>query len=157
MGKFVRHLAHLSAMGAAVCLLALMLLTFVDVVGRDLFNSALPFAVELTELGMGLLIFLGLALTTLERGHISVDLISTSVPEIGRTLMAFLAAILGTVFFALVAWQLFVRASSFMRDGLATQVLFLPVYPVAFIMALCAVFVTLICIYQIVRPGRGGE
>lgn len=134
-----------------------MALTFVDVVGRYFFNSALPFAVELIQLGMGLLVFLGLAMTTLEKGHISVDLISGAAGPSFNKILSILGAILGSVFFGLVSWQLFVRAASFKSDGLATQVLFLPVYPVAFVMAFAAVFVTLICLYQIFQPGGDGE
>lgn len=156
MENFARKLAYAAATAAGICLLTLMLITFVDVIGRYFFNSALPFAVELIQLGMGLLVFLGLAMTTLEKGHISVDLLSASVSPFVGKILAWLAAVSGALFFGLVSWQLFVRAAAFKSDGLATQVLFLPVYPVAFVMAFASVFVTLICLYQIFRPDADG-
>lgn len=157
MEKFARTLTFAAAACAALCLLGIMLLTFVDVLGRYFFGAALPFAVEIIELGMGLVVFLSLAMTTLEKGHISVDLVTTSLPAFAGRILAILAAILGTVFFGLLSWQLFIRASSFLDEGLATQVLFLKVYPVAFVMALAAVFVTMICLFQIFNPDHDSK
>ncbi|MDP4594748.1 MAG: TRAP transporter small permease [Beijerinckiaceae bacterium] len=157
MTALVRHIVNWTAGAAGLCLLGLMLITFVDVVGRYFFDAALPFAVEIIQLGMGLLVFLGLGLTTLDRGHISVDLITSSVPGFVQKVLALTSAIAASVFFSLAAWQLSVRAVTFKSDKLTTEVLLLPVYPVAFIMAISAAFVAMICIFQIFRADKAAE
>jgi TRAP-type C4-dicarboxylate transport system permease small subunit len=135
---------------ACICLVFLMLVTFVDVVGRY-FNAPLTFAVELTELGMGLLVFFGLAMVTMNRGHIGVDLVESVAPDQINALLKRIASLAGVLFIGLMAWRLADRASNFMSDGLATQTLFLPVYPVVFLMAAAAGIATLVALVQLVK------
>ncbi len=157
MARLVRAIANYAAAISAVCLLALMSVTFVDVMGRYFFGAALPFTVEVVQVGMGLVVFFGLALTTLDNGHITVDVISSALPpSIGRVLGA-IAAVCSIAFFSLMAWQLWERTLSFKRDGLTTEILLMPVYPVAFIMAVAAAFAALVCIYLIFQPGEGSK
>lgn len=157
MTRFVRAIANYAAAASAVCLLLLMIVTFVDVMGRYFFKSALPFTVETVQVGMGLVVFFGLALTTLDNGHITVDVISSALPRrIGRA-FGIVSAICSIAFFSLMAWQLWERTLSFKRDGLTTEILLLPVYPVAFVMALAAAFAALVCIYLVFQPGEGSK
>ena len=81
MENLLKSLSKTLAAFACVVLIAVMLITFVDVVGRYFFNAPITFAVELIQLGMGLLVLFGLAITTLQRGHIAVDVIESLVPE----------------------------------------------------------------------------
>ena len=78
MDKFVERLAMFLAYVAGAILLIVMVLTFIDVVGRE-FGAPLTFAVEATKHGMGIVVAFGLAITTLRGGHISVDLLSTRI------------------------------------------------------------------------------
>lgn len=61
----------------AAALAIMMLLTFFNVAGRKLLNSPVVGAVEMTELLMGLIVFLGIAHTTHSRGHVTVDIITS--------------------------------------------------------------------------------
>lgn len=58
-----------------VMLGAMVALTFVDVVGRRLFNTPVFGANDITEHLMALIIFAGLPLLTAQRGHLSIDLL----------------------------------------------------------------------------------
>jgi TRAP-type C4-dicarboxylate transport system permease small subunit len=152
MNALVVRVSSWMAAAACISLLALMMITFVDVMGRYFFNKPLVFAVELVELGMGLLMFFGLAITTLNRGHISVDLISEAVPKPVQRVLFVLSATTSVVFIGLMAWRLWDRAVKFMSDGLATQILFLPVHPVVFVMAISAGVSTLIALFLVFKP-----
>ena len=57
-------------------------MTFCDVVGRYVFNSPFTFTVEFTQLSMGLIVYLGVGLTTHDRGHIVVDVVTLRLPGI---------------------------------------------------------------------------
>ena len=59
---------------AALFMLSITGLTFVDVTGRYAFNSPVPGGVELIEFLLGLLIFSALPLVTVKRAHITVQL-----------------------------------------------------------------------------------
>ena len=140
---------------ACFVLLAVMAITFVDVLGRYFFNAPITFAVELIQLGMGLLVLFGLAITTLQRGHIAVDLVENLVPESIGKLLAAIAALYGLAFIGLIAWRLWDRAFKFMDDGLATDILFLPVWPVVLLMALAAGVAAVVAFIQVVSPSTG--
>ncbi len=147
MTKLAERLSQWLANGACLFLILLMLVTFVDVVGRS-FDTPLKFAVEVIQLGMGLVVFFGLAITTLRRGHIAVDLLTGIVPR-ARFFLTRLASLAAVIFISLMAWRLWDRASNFMSDGLVTDILGLPVYPTVFIMALAAGFAALIAVLQL--------
>ena len=68
-------------MPTGLLLFAMMALTFVDVVGRYLFNRSVTGAFEITEIMMAMLIFAGLPLVVRRREHVSVDLIDHFVPR----------------------------------------------------------------------------
>lgn len=54
---------------------AMVALTFVDVLGRRLFNTPVFGANDITEHLMAIIIFTGLPLLTARRGHLSIDLL----------------------------------------------------------------------------------
>ena len=54
---------------------AMVALTFVDVMGRRLFNTPVFGANDITEHLMAIIIFAGLPLLTAQRGHLSIDLL----------------------------------------------------------------------------------
>ncbi|QKV20180.1 TRAP transporter small permease [Oricola thermophila] len=152
MGALMKSLSRWLAGLACVALLFILCVTFVDVVGRYVFDAPLTFAVELVHLGMGLLVLFALPLTTIERGHVAVDIADSLLPRSGRRILALIAGICGFLFLSIVAWRLWDRAVNFLGDGLATDILFLPVWPVAFLMAFAAGAAALVAFAQIFAP-----
>ncbi|MDF1777073.1 MAG: TRAP transporter small permease [Rhizobiaceae bacterium] len=152
MDAFLRLLSRWLAGFACLSLLFVMVVTFIDVIGRYFFNSPLTFGVELVQLAMGLLVLFGMAITTLERRHIAVDLVEGLLPMGGKKLLAGVAALFCSVFIGLIAWRLWDRGINFLDDGLATDILFLPVWPVVLLMAFAAAVATLVALKQIFRP-----
>ena len=99
-----------------------------------------------------MMIFFGLAITTLNRGHIAVDLITGVVPAFVRIWLASFATLITVVFIGLMTWRLWDRATNFWSDGLVTQILFLPIAPVVFIMAIAGAVTTLFALYLLLHP-----
>lgn len=157
MDSFLKYISKALAGFACIVLVLVMLITFVDVVGRYFFNAPVTFAVELIQLGMGLLVLFGLAITTLERGHIAVDIVDSLVPAMVQRLFAAIAALCGVGFISLIAWRLWDRGLNFFGDGLATDVLFLPVWPVVLLMACAASVAALVALVQVIRPNTGRD
>lgn len=84
---------------------AMVALTFVDVLGRRLFNTPVFGAHDMTEHLMALIIFAGLPLLTARRGHLSVDLFDRWLLQPHwriwhKTVDVLIAAVLG-----LIAWE----------------------------------------------------
>lgn len=157
MTSLVRRLSLFLAYIAGAMLVLVMAIMFVDVVGRYVFNSPLTFAVELVELCMGLAITFGFAVTTLHRGHIRVDLVTQVVPPVIRKVLDWLSDLATGVFFLIVAWKTFEKAGQTMRDGLFTQILFMPVHPVVYLMSLAAAAALVVAVVLLLKPSVGGE
>ncbi|WP_299032195.1 TRAP transporter small permease [uncultured Sulfitobacter sp.] len=152
MEALLKNISNALAGFACVILVLVMLTTFADVLGRYFFNAPVTFAVEMIQLGMGLLVLLGLAITTLERGHIAVDIADTLAPPRVRRMFALFASLCGAAFISLIAWRLWDRAMNFRRDGLATDVLFVQIWPVVALMAIAAAMAAAVAIAQLFIP-----
>ena len=126
------------ARGGAVGLALMMLLTFSDVVGRA-FNHPIVGAVEVTELLMGLIIFLGIGLTTFLRAHIRVDIVITYLSPRVQAIIDTLTMAISSFFAVLICWQLWLKAADTVAEGDVTQIWALPVWPVAYVMAACSI------------------
>ncbi len=118
----------------ALLLVVLMLLTFSDVVGRA-FNHPIVGTVEVTELLMGLIIYLGIGLTTIQRGHIRVDIAVMYLPPRVRVAVEVLTLGVSISFTALLCWQLWLKAADTVVMNDVTQIWALPVWPMAYLMA----------------------
>ncbi|TPW31049.1 TRAP transporter small permease [Martelella alba] len=123
----------------AVCgglLLAMVVVTVVDVVGRYLFNAPLPGAFELTQVLLADLVLAGLPITTLRGGHVEVDILASSWSErSARIFGAFGAGVSALVLFAL-GCTVAAHGYSLFEDGAVTNDLNFPVWPAAALGAL---------------------
>lgn len=128
---------------SAFLLFVLMVITFVDVVGRNLFNHPLNGASELTEILLALVIFLMLPQVARRNQHIAIDLIENVVKPRGLVVLNAIASILGAVMFGLIAWRCWVLADKAIGYGDRTAALGIPVGPVMYVIAVLAGLVAL--------------
>lgn len=119
----------------AVVLAFLALLTFTDVSGRYLFNRPFDFTVELTELGMGIIVFFGVGLVTQVREHVTVDFVVLRMPEWMRVGVEFVIQIVALGYLCVLCWQLWEKAFSLIDTGDTTAVLYWQLWPVAILMS----------------------
>ena len=132
-----RASSRLAWLGAAT--LALMtLLTFVDVLGRELLSAPISAKVEATELVMGLTVFLAIGLTTFLRGHTRVDIVISHLPPRWRAAFDGVTYAVSLVFVALICWRLGEQAAAQRGKGDLTQIWEIPLWPVTAVMVLCS-------------------
>lgn len=116
---------------SGLLLVALMLVTGVDVVGRYLFDAPLSGAFETTELLLGALVFAALPLVSRAGSHVEVDLLATLLPErIGARLL-WLAALIAAGVLLVFAWRLLVLGLQQAEDGTRSISLGIPFAPIA--------------------------
>jgi TRAP-type C4-dicarboxylate transport system permease small subunit len=151
-------------LGGAI-LVAVLLLTVLDVVLRRTRGAAVPGVFELTELAMAAIAFLGLAQAQQRGEHIAIDLLYERLPPAGRRGLDGLGHLVSLLVAGAVAWQLLVHLHRVRAGGEVTAVLGLPVYPAValaaagfglFALALLADLVAVLA-GPPVAPGRGGE
>lgn len=128
---------------AAGLLFAMMLVTFIDVIGRYLFDSPVPGGFEVTELMLAALIFLGLPLVTASDGHVTVDLFDSIIPSRFRRLQAWLVSGITIFAFVVLTWKMWQYAIRTYNYADTTAVLQIPYSPLVFLMATMATLTTL--------------
>lgn len=125
----------LTAVGT-LSLLALMALVFIDVVGRNLFNSPLLWGTEVMEVLLGLMVFVFYPVLARRHGHIVVDLVP--VPRMLRTAQRLLSGGVGAALFGVIAWTCGRQALRSAGYGDASAILGIPTAWVLWVMAALA-------------------
>lgn len=87
-------------------LFLMMLLVAADVIGRYVFNSPIYGAMEIGELMMVILVFLGMSYCTLERAHVRVELLVSRFSERTQVILDIIMSIASAAIFALIVWQM---------------------------------------------------
>ena len=142
---------------AALVLMLLMIITFIDVLGRYLFSAPLPGAFELTEIMMAMLIFAGLPLVSRANQHVTVNLIVGILSPIIQHFQRLITQAIMAVVLAVMAWRMWIKAEEMLEQGDETAYLLLPIAPVAFFMTLMMAVSTLIVAIQFIRIFRSKE
>ncbi len=137
---------------AAAVLMALMVLTCMDVAGRYFFNSPVWGAFELTEMMLAALIFAGLPVVSLRNDHVTVDLFDPVTPDWLFRIQHVVACALGATCTAYLAWRLWIRAANMVAAGETTAQLKITVgwltYSMSVLMALTAVSFVIVAFRQ---------
>jgi len=152
--KWERRADAVLGIAASLILFLMMLLTFVDVVARYLFNFPLRGGFEVTELMLLVLIFAGLPLVSHADEHVTMDFIDRVLPEAGRRLLVRVVhAICAAVMFFLT-WQVWIKAGRIAGYGDTTDVLKITVGPFVYFMAAMILLTGLVHLYKMVMPGE---
>ncbi len=130
----------------------MMVLTFVDVVGRYLLNRPLRGAFELTELGLVVLIFAGLPLVSHADEHVTMDFIDKllGAKALGALLRAVNAVCAAVMFF--LTWQIWLKAGKIAGYGDTTDVLRIAVGPFVYFMVVMIALTGLVHLYRAFVP-----
>lgn len=146
---------------AAALMFLMMMLTFVDVVGRYLLRMPLPGAYELTEIAMGVMIFMGLPLISARDGHIAVNVLDELLPRWVLRARPCAMDVLVCFCMGALAWVLWGKAVHLAKYGDTTPYLGLPIAPVVYVMAGLSAVTALVMAVKSVRSWRvlraGGE
>ena len=131
-----------------------MLLTFVDVVARYLFNRPIRGGFEMTELVLLVLIFAGLPLVSHADEHVTMDFIDRMLPERAvAILIRVVHALVAAVFFFLT-WQVLIKAARIAGYGDTTDVLRITVGPFVYFMAAMIFLTALVHVFKVFVPGE---
>ncbi|WP_417587334.1 TRAP transporter small permease [Pararhodobacter oceanensis] len=121
--------------GLALVLFALMMITVIDVIGRDIFDSPLRSAYEVTGLLLMVLFFLGLPVATLQGVHITVGLIDSGLGVRARRMLDAAVCLLCAVTLGALSFYVAQKAFGSMRYGEATMFLRVPLGPFSLLAA----------------------
>ena len=148
-----RYEAVLLALGA-VCLFAMMLLVFVDVTMRYLFNSPLGFSYDLISLYLMVgVFFFALSDTLRHDEHVRVDILYLRFSHPMRALADRISYGASGLFFAVVLWTGVLRAIDSTAKGevMATIVPW-PMWLAYWIVPVGTAPIVLLCLLRFIRP-----
>jgi TRAP-type C4-dicarboxylate transport system permease small subunit len=123
---------------AGVTIIALLAYTVADIIGRTFFASPMRGTVELTELAVVVLVYLGLSHAESRDAHIAVDLLYVKVGVRARLALRVFAGLVTVTVIAVMTWRLYVYAGQLDAGGFTTGILRVPLYPVALVATLGA-------------------
>jgi TRAP-type C4-dicarboxylate transport system permease small subunit len=132
---------------AGVALFAMMTLTFLDVVGRKLFNHSIVGSVELTEIMMLALIYAGMPLASLAGEHVIFDLLDAVLPQRVKRWQSISSNLICTGLLGVAAWFVFNRAMRTQAMGDTTAQLIIAVAPLHYSAAVLLVVCALMHFY----------
>ncbi|MCP5366960.1 MAG: TRAP transporter small permease [Hyphomicrobiales bacterium] len=144
LGRAVNVMARLLGGFAAVLLFSMMMLTFVDVIGRYFFTMPVPGGFEITEIMLASLIFAGLPLVTVTDEHVTVDLFDFMFPSFMAHYRDVLMIILSAVMMSFICHVLWIKAGEALDYGDVTAVLLIPMAPVTYFMCAMTGFTALL-------------
>jgi TRAP-type transport system small permease protein len=151
-----RRVEALLGVAASLILLAMMLLTFVDVVARYVVNRPVRGAFEVTELMLLVLIFAGLPLVSFTDEHALMDFVDRLLgPRAQQGLEGAVQVLCGGLML-LLAWIVWTKADRIWAYRDATDVLRILYGPFVYFMAVTIALAGVIHLYkaaELTRPG----
>lgn len=144
--KIRRSVDAMLGLIAGLALLAMMLLTLVDVIGRYGFKRSVFGASEMIEYLMVLSVFAGIALITHRGDHIAVSLFEGPIQRFAPRLQIHAIRLFSLGCYGVLTWQLWRMGLGAAEEGRLTVVLNLPQWLFAGSAALLSVIGLLLCL-----------
>ncbi|MBN2059197.1 MAG: TRAP transporter small permease [Deltaproteobacteria bacterium] len=113
----------------AFFLLILMALVIVHIAGRYFLNRPVEGAVELIELLMIFIVFLGFGYVAVRKMNVAIDFFVQMLPEKIKNAIEVVTCLLSIVIVTLITWQALVHLKVLFSSGQATGVIQIPHYP----------------------------
>ncbi len=139
---------------ASAALVAMMLLTCLDVFMRYFLSNPIIGTYDIVSLLGAVLASFAMPYTMLQRGHVAVEILIQSLSKGKQLLIETLTHLLGISLFLVLVWQAIVLSRDMEKAGEVTPTLLVPFYPIVYCMALCflglclAILVNLIQIWK---------
>ena len=136
------------ALASGVVLIGLVCLTFCDVTLRYLFSSPITGAQDLIAMGMVIVFFFALPLTSRVNGHIVVDLLPEFSNDYFNLLRDAFVKLLTLSIFGFLAWEGAIRAEESAIMGEATNMIEIPYRPFFYVLVTGCLINSIILIFE---------
>lgn len=152
LGFVTTRLTVGSALIAGFAILAMTLLITTDVVLRYVFNAPTKWIDEISTYLMVVAVFLGLAYTLREKGHVSVEFVterlSTRIRDWVKVFSS-IALLIFAVILIFLTWNVFFL--SFVNQTISNSIIGVLIWPIQLLLPLGLAIMVLVSIYQILK------
>lgn len=153
LSAIVRVLSRVMYFIAGVALTAMMFLTVADVVLRT-FKRPIVGTYEVVGLLGAVAIGFAIPQTSRVQGHVLMDFVTVKLPAALQKLFQVLTRLLAIATFFIIAWNLWILGSDFIRTGETTLTLQFPLYPVAYGIAICCFVECFVLFIEMLEVGK---
>jgi len=105
--SILEGISRLALSAAAVITLGMAVICTLDVITTNVLLKPIPGAFELSEAGLAMLVFFGLAVTSRGGSHIKVDIITRRLSPRGQRICSAIGYVFTSVVFSFWTWQLY--------------------------------------------------
>jgi TRAP-type C4-dicarboxylate transport system permease small subunit len=134
----------------------MMLLIVADIVLRGAFNKPIQAGVEIIELMMVCVVYLGLAYTQSQGGFVRMEVIISRLPSSATWYTEYLNYVLIVAFFCLFCWRgILLAIESLATRELTFGIVPVPVYPARVALAAGGILILIEVIVELVLHHRG--
>jgi TRAP-type C4-dicarboxylate transport system permease small subunit len=135
---------------ATVILTFIIFLTTADVVLR-IFRMPIPGTVEIIAICGGALLGLTVPITSLMRGHISVDFLLNGLPRAAKDALNIITRCVAIGLFLMISWNLAKIGKEFLEGSEVSGTLQIPLYPVSYGLSACFFVLCLVLVCDILK------
>ena len=135
---------------ACAAVITMMLLSTADVVLR-LFGKPIPGTYELVGFLGTVVVSFALAFTSMEKGHIAVEILVEKLPQRAQLAIEALCNLIGALLFGVIAYQAILYALDFRKSGEVSATLQMPAYPFIFGIAIGCALLCLLLIADFIK------
>ncbi len=139
---------------AGIFLTFILLLTTTDVILR-IFGRPVPGAVEIIAICGGVVVGFTVPITSWMKGHIAVDFVLNWLPHKGKDAVNIITRCIGIGLCLLISWNSMKIGTEFRQGAEVSGTLQLPLYPVAYALAVCFLVLALVLLCDILKIRRG--
>lgn len=138
---------------ACVAVIAMMLLSVTDVVLR-MFGKPIPGTYELVGFLGTIVVSFALAFTSMEKGHIAVELLVERLPQRVQLAIDSFSNLIGALLFGTIAYQAVLYAMDLKKSGEVSATLQMPAYPFIYGIAIGSALLCLLLITECIKSFR---
>ena len=139
----------------AALVFAMMAISFVDVVGRQVFDAPLAAAFELTRLALGTMVFVALPLVTAADEHVTIGLFNGFFGERGARVKRFVITLFVAALCVVWARELWIQAGALWQQNERMMFLGVRLAPFVYAMSVLTALTVVIALLQAFMKLRG--
>ena len=140
---------------ACAAIIVMMLLSCADVVLRIL-GTPIPGTYEMVGLLGAVIIAFAMAYTSLQRGHVAVEMLYEKLPPRAQCLVDSTGNLTGSALFGMIAWQSTVYAADLRQSGEVSLTLQMPLYPIVYGIAFGCGMLALVLLVDFIKSFQRG-
>jgi TRAP-type C4-dicarboxylate transport system permease small subunit len=153
ISRSIDHMIRILAFIGCVVFGMMVLVVVINVIGRLFLQHPLKGTVELVEGMMLLIAFFAIPYTTNKRGHVAVDLVVGHFPKHIKSIVYRVGFFVSAGILAVITYQAIVNTIYSLRNlHETTSVLFIPLAPFKFVMALGCLMICLQLLLDVLNP-----